>query len=174
MESASHAHVPDYRETAPERKAAQLDVRRVRVIRIRVSDELGYERLLTLPRGRLTRRRCLDAGGDPCCGMLRDGPQTRRAWRGNCEAGAPADTQCEREARPAAQKYVEAVIILKTFLFDPLFKNCFIFVLNVFIRKPSKNPRKTVDLKLASKQPSRKLAESKQARGIFFGESQKI
>ena len=40
MEGASHAHVPDYRETAPERKAAQLDVRLARVVRIRVSDEL--------------------------------------------------------------------------------------------------------------------------------------
>ena len=50
MKGASHAHVPDYRETAPERKAAQLDVRRVRVIRIRVPDEPGYEESCTRSR----------------------------------------------------------------------------------------------------------------------------
>ena len=51
MEGASHAHVPDYQEIASKRKAAQLDVRLARVSRIRASDELGYERLLTRPRG---------------------------------------------------------------------------------------------------------------------------
>ena len=61
MEGASHAHVPDYRETAPERKAAQLDVRLARVNRIRVSDELGYERLLALPRGGLLPERAVDS-----------------------------------------------------------------------------------------------------------------
>ena len=59
MEGASHAHVPDYRETAPERKAAQLDVRLARVRRIGIPKELGDEGLLACPGGGLVPKRAV-------------------------------------------------------------------------------------------------------------------
>ena len=53
MEGSSHARVPDYRETAPLRKASQFDVRLAHVRRISVSDGFGNEGLLALPGGRV-------------------------------------------------------------------------------------------------------------------------
>ena len=61
MESGSHAHVPDYRETPPQRKATQFDVRLALVSRIRVPDELGYEGLLALPSGGLLPERAVNS-----------------------------------------------------------------------------------------------------------------
>ena len=51
MEGASHAHVPNYREAALQREAAQLNARLARVSRIGIPDELGDEGLLALPGG---------------------------------------------------------------------------------------------------------------------------